>query len=95
MSTVNSLHNAIPETPHPRNGEPPSIHTTTTSTVTIKPGMEEVNLIKVRTVINANKKSKKGEVAFTDEEIYEANDLCLCYLAGSRGAVSISGGARH
>ena len=60
----------------------------------ITPGAEEVNLIKVRTMIDANKKSKKGEVAFSDDDIYEANDLRLCALAG-RGAVSISREARH
>ena len=43
---------------------------------------EEVNLIKVKTMINVNKKYKKGEVAHTKEQINEANYLRLCTLTG-------------
>jgi len=90
MSTVNTLPNANPETPGPRNGEPPSIPASPLAT----PGMDDVTSIKVRSMINANKKCKKGELAFTDEEIYEANELRLGYLA-RRGAVKISVEVRH
>jgi hypothetical protein len=50
--------------------------------------MDDVTSIKVRSMINANKKCKKGELAFTDEEIYEANELRLGYLARKGGCVN-------